>query len=152
MKTKITATALVLAALGSLGGCAITPTGPSVMVLPGDGKTFDQFKDDDGQCRAWATQSVGGPASSSSDAAKTLVPAGVGAALGAALGAAFSHGSGSGTAMGAGAGLLAGGAVGANSANTQERSMQQRYDQAYMECMYAKHDKIPAPGKVARAQ
>jgi hypothetical protein len=26
-----------------LGACATVPTGPSVMVLPGGGKSFDQF-------------------------------------------------------------------------------------------------------------
>ena len=47
-----------LAALGVaavIGGCASTPTGPSVMVLPGPGKTMDQFQADDGHCRQIAT-------------------------------------------------------------------------------------------------
>jgi uncharacterized protein YcfJ len=145
MNTKITATVVALAMLGAVSGCAVAPTGPSVMALPGNGKTFDQFKADDAQCRSWATQSIGGPeaGNAASTAAKTLMPAGIGAAAGALLGAAFSHGSGSGTAMGAGAGLVAGGALGANSANVQAMTMQQRYDQAFVQCMYAQHDKIP---------
>ncbi|ONC30083.1 hypothetical protein AQ915_20740 [Burkholderia pseudomallei] len=149
MKTKITATALSLAAIAALSGCAIAPTGPSVMVLPGQGKNFDQFKTDDAQCRAWAMESIGGPAAGSSAAGKSLVPAGIGAALGAAVGAAFSNGSARGTAMGAGAGLLAGGAMSANSANAAGQSLQQRYDQAYMQCMYANGEKIPSPGRFA---
>src|SRR5262245_47769503 len=43
-----------LAALGVaavIGGCASTPTGPSVMVLPGPNKTMEQFQADDGRCR-----------------------------------------------------------------------------------------------------
>jgi len=48
----------MLAAVGVaavLGGCASTPTGPSVMVLPGANKTMDQFQVDDGRCRQVAT-------------------------------------------------------------------------------------------------
>ena len=47
----------VLAALGVaavVGGCASTPTGPSVMVLPGPSKTIEQFQADDGHCRQMA--------------------------------------------------------------------------------------------------
>jgi hypothetical protein len=43
-----------LAALGVaavIAGCASTPTGPSVMVLPGPSKTMEQFQADDGRCR-----------------------------------------------------------------------------------------------------
>src|SRR5262249_58117759 len=38
----------MLAAL--LAGCASAPTGPSVMVLPGYGKSFEQFNTDDVAC------------------------------------------------------------------------------------------------------
>ena len=40
-------------------GCATVPAGPSVSVLPGRGKTFAQFQDDDVACRQWARQEVG---------------------------------------------------------------------------------------------
>jgi hypothetical protein len=40
-------------------GCATIPTGPSVIVLPGSGKPFDQFQVDDAACRQWASQQVG---------------------------------------------------------------------------------------------
>src|SRR5207237_668751 len=39
--------------------CATIPTGPSVMVLPGNGKNFDQFQTDDAVCRQWAAQQTG---------------------------------------------------------------------------------------------
>ena len=42
-----------------LGACASVPTGPSVMVLPGGGKSFEQFQADDGTCRQWAQQQTG---------------------------------------------------------------------------------------------
>jgi hypothetical protein len=49
---------VVLAALGAaavIAGCASAPTGPSVMVLPGSGKTMEQFQVDDTRCRQAAT-------------------------------------------------------------------------------------------------
>ena len=42
-----------------LGACATVPTGPSVMVLPGGGKSFEQFQADDAICRQWAYQQTG---------------------------------------------------------------------------------------------
>src|SRR6185503_8305843 len=46
-----------------LAGCAATPPtpmGPSVLVLPGSTKTFDQFRGDDNECRNYAaTQTTG---------------------------------------------------------------------------------------------
>jgi hypothetical protein len=41
-----------------LSACATTPTGPTVMTLPGDGKTIEQFNADDMKCRQYAAQSV----------------------------------------------------------------------------------------------
>jgi hypothetical protein len=34
-----------------VSGCATVPSGPSVMVMPGSGKTFEQFQYDDVACR-----------------------------------------------------------------------------------------------------
>ena len=57
-----TAPKLVLAAsaLALLGACTTIPTGPSVMVLPGSTKNFDQFRADDFDCRNFATAQVNG--------------------------------------------------------------------------------------------
>jgi hypothetical protein len=45
-----------------LAGCASTPDGPSVLVLPGSGKSLDVFRTDDAECRRYAgTQASGGP-------------------------------------------------------------------------------------------
>jgi hypothetical protein len=38
-----------------LTGCASLPTGPSVLVLPGDGKTAEQFRAEDIRCRQVAS-------------------------------------------------------------------------------------------------
>ena len=43
-----------------LSACASIPSGPSVMVLPGSGKTFDQFRGDDSYCKQYAGEQVGG--------------------------------------------------------------------------------------------
>ncbi len=42
-----------------LGGCVSLPTGPSVMVLPPEGKPFEQFQAEDAMCRQWAGQQIG---------------------------------------------------------------------------------------------
>ncbi len=46
-------------ALFALSGCVSVPTGPSVMVLPPEGKSFAQFQTEDATCRQWAGQQVG---------------------------------------------------------------------------------------------
>jgi hypothetical protein len=128
-----------------LGGCASIPAGPSVMVLPGTGRTFEQFQVDDGACRQWALGQAGVAPSEaaqqqgmSAAVIGTAVGAGVGAALGAAAGDA-----GVGAAIGAGTGLLFGAAAGTNAAYATGWEMQRRYDIGYQQCMYAKGHQIP---------
>jgi hypothetical protein len=41
-------------------GCATAPAGPSVLVLPGTGKPFEQFQADVTVCREWAATQVKG--------------------------------------------------------------------------------------------
>jgi hypothetical protein len=119
-----------------LAGCATLPSGPSVMVLPGTGKTFEQFQSDDLVCRQWAAQHTGITPGQAS--AKTVTR---GAAMGTVVGAAGSPATGA--AVGAGAGLLGGTAAGAGRAEGSSYEVQQRYDMAYMQCMYAKGNQIP---------
>jgi hypothetical protein len=129
-----------------LASCATIPSGPSVMVLPGSGKNFDQFRQDDISCRQFAREQAKGQ--TPSDAA---IYSGAGTAvlwtgLGAALGAIF--GGGSGAAIGAGSGLLAGGLMGANTATTSGNVRQQRYDISYTQCMYGKGHNVPVSGQI----
>ena len=49
---------LVIAAGVAIAACAHVPTGPSVMVLAGSGKTVEQFRTDDAACRQTATHEV----------------------------------------------------------------------------------------------
>jgi hypothetical protein len=130
---------LPIAAGVFLTACATVPTGPSVMVLPGNGKNFEHFQADDAVCRQWAAQQTGtttGRASTQS----TVSGAAVGTAVGAAAGSPAT-----GAAVGAGAGLLGGTAVGASAAEGAHTTVQRRYDIAYMQCMYAKGNQIPIP-------
>jgi hypothetical protein len=49
---------LLLLACFLLTACANMPTGPSMMALPGSGKSFDKFHDDDSQCKQFAHERV----------------------------------------------------------------------------------------------
>ena len=136
----------------ALGACATVPTGPSVMVLPGSTKTFEQFQMDDAVCRQWAHEQTGtsaGKASSSTTATGAVLGTAVGAAAGAAIGAAAGNPA-AGAAIGAGTGLVGGTVIGAGEAHGAYHSVQQRYNMAFMQCMYAKGNQIPvARGSVA---
>ena len=138
---------LPIAAALLLTGCATLPTGPSVMVLPGNGKDFEQFTVDDAVCRQWAARQTGTTTKqASTDTA--VSGAAVGTVLGAAGGAAVGAAAGDpamGAAVGSGVGLLGGTAVGAERAAGAEWTVQRRYDTAYMQCMYAKGNQIPLP-------
>jgi len=136
---------LLVAAVGGLAGCVSTPSGPSLMALPGTGKNFEQFQMDDMTCRDFASYQVGGNSADNAAAESGLKSAAVGTVVGAAAGAAIGGGQGAG--VGAGAGLLVGSAAGANAAQGSAYSLQQRYDFAYTQCMYSKGNKVPVSGR-----
>ena len=128
-----------------LGACATVPTGPSVMVLPGGGKSFEQFQADDAGCRQWASQQTGttpGQAANESGITSAAIGTILGAALGAAIGAAAGNPA-LGAAAGAGGGFLFGSSGGLSAAQYSGAAVQQRYDNAYQQCMYAKGNQIP---------
>ena len=135
-----------LLSLFSLGACANIPSGPSVMVLPGSGKNFDQFRGDDFYCRQYASEQVGGVTPNQASISSGATSAAVGTGLGAAAGAAL--GGGTGAAIGAGSGLLGGALVGSGTASDSGEINQQRYDMGYMQCMYAKGNRIPIAGQI----
>jgi hypothetical protein len=129
------------AALGAvllLTACVTVPEGPSVMVLPGSGKSFDQFQLDDYSCKQFAKASESGVKS-----------AAVGAAVGAAAGALMGGHQGAGS--GAGAGLAVGALAGTGAAQSSAGNLQQRYDTAYVQCMYAKGNRVPVYGGMQQA-
>jgi uncharacterized protein YcfJ len=141
--------ALVLIVVLS-SGCA-TVSGPSVAVMPGTGKTFEQFQADDAVCRRWAQQQTE-VAPGTSTARNTAGGAAIGTVIGAALGALFGSASGhagTGAAVGAGVGLLGGTAIGASAGQSTDLTVQQRYDVAYEQCMYAKGHQVPSRARPA---
>jgi uncharacterized protein YcfJ len=138
------------AALGALllAACATpAPTGPAILVLPGTGKTFDQFRADDHGCRDFAYNSIGGPKAEEASRDSAVNSAVIGAAIGTAAGALI--GGGEGAAVGAGVGLAGGSMVGADASRASSGSAQQRYDHAFTQCMYAKGHKVPVAGRHA---
>jgi hypothetical protein len=136
MKTTVPFLTLLL-----LGGCASVPSGPDVAVMPGPGKSFEQFAQDDSICRSYADRSIGNNVNNVG-ANNVVTGAAVGTALGAGAGALLG-GNHEGAEMGAGAGLLTGTAVGMGNANASQGNVQRRYDIAYEQCMYAKGHQLP---------
>jgi Glycine-zipper domain len=137
--------AFILSSFMAVSGCATVPTGPNARVMPGPGKSFEQFQADDAACRQWAEQQTG---QSHQDLVNqntgigAVVGTAAGAALGAAVGAASGH-AGTGAAIGAGSGLLVGTAAGANAGQAHGMQAQRRYDIAYQQCMSAKGNQVP---------
>ena len=92
MRARWGMTAMAVATVVLSTGCATAPRGPSVQVLPGTGKPFEQFQADVEVCRGWAAQQVKG---------------------------AFM--------------------------DAPSWEVQRRYDNAYVQCMYAKGHQVPSP-------
>jgi len=131
--------ASTLAAALALGGCNAPPPGPTVQVMPGQNKPFEVFVDDQNYCKQYAGQQVRGQVEpANNQAVGTAV---VGTLLGAGLGAAI--GGGQGAAVGAAGGALGGTAIGASNSQAQQAGIQQQYDNAYAQCMYAKGNQVP---------
>ena len=70
--------------------------------------------------------------------------AAIGTVLGAGLGAAI--GGGRGAAIGAGSGAIAGTGVGMGGSSNEQYGIQQQYDNAFAQCMYAKGNMVPGYG------
>jgi hypothetical protein len=137
--------------LAALGGCATLPTGPSVNVLPAQGKSFEKFRTEDETCRQWAERQLGMPTQEGYDqnvATGAVAGTAVGAGLGAAIGSASGH-AGAGAAIGAASGLLFGSAAGSNAGDRYGRESQRRYDNAYVQCMYSYGNQVPGARRAA---
>ena len=122
-----------------LQGCVQPPMGPTVNVMPGQDKPFEVFQQDQAICRQYADQQTAGQVQQANN---QQVLTGVGGTLlGAGLGAAI--GGGRGAAIGAAGGAVAGTAFGAGPAQQAQWSLQQRYDNAYSQCMYSRGNQVP---------
>lgn len=138
-----------LAASFLLGACTVLPTGPSVMALPGSRKSVEQFQADAFDCQQHAQSVIAtasGTVANADNAAANTAAAGavLGAATGAIIGSATGQ-AGRGAAIGAGTGLLFGGASGSHYTAMSSHQLQRGYDGAYLDCMYSRGNKVPAP-------
>lgn len=130
----------------ALGACAVAPpTGPTVMALPGKGKNFAAFQQEDAGCRQYADQQIGymqpAQAATSAGVGSAVLGTALGAAAGAAIGS-VSGDMGAGAAIGGATGLLGGSLIGAGNAQASAGELQQRYNMAYTQCMYAQGNTV----------
>lgn len=128
----------------ALVGCAVAPTAPSVMVLPGYQKTPSQFQADVADCKQQAQDFLAKDVQAANNQA--VANAAIGTVVGAAAGALIGQGSydpGAMAGWGAGAGLLIGSTVGGGNLQASSYSLQQRFDIAYMQCMYQRGHQVP---------
>jgi len=133
----------------ALAACAVAPpSGPGVMALPGAGKDFGAFQQDDAMCRDYASARSGGregaQIATNKAVGTTVAGTAVGAGLGAALGS-LSGQMGAGAAIGGTMGALLGGSAAANGAQMSAADLQQRYDVNYTQCMYAHGNSVQSP-------
>ncbi len=133
-----------LSALVFVQGCAMTPLGPTVQVLPAPGKPFDAFVQDRNVCTSYAANVVQGQAQLANEQA--VGGAVLGTVLGAGLGAAV--GRGRGAAVGAASGAALGTGIGASSSNYAQGGIQGQYNDAFVQCMVSKGNQLPPPPTV----
>lgn len=133
---------LTLVIISSLAACVSAPTGPTIAIMPREGKPFEVFQQDDQQCREFAANAI----KDTSNAAlkEGATSAAIGAALGAAAGAVIQGGSGQNIGTGAGVGLLGGAAMGAMNSSGKQNQAQVQYNIAYQQCMYSKGNQVPS--------
>ena len=137
IRTKAAIAAVTSVAL--LSACATQPIGPTVQVMPAPNKPFNVFADDEAVCKQYASNQIGGAVENANTNA--LGGAVLGTVLGAGLGAAI--GGGRGAAIGAGTGAVVGTGIGASNSQWSQLPIQQRYNIAYSQCMYAKGNQVP---------
>jgi outer membrane lipoprotein SlyB len=137
----------VMAAALALSGCAPTVLAPTVPVMPGPGKPFDQFSADQATCQSYASAQVAPLTAQANNQAfgSALLTTALGAGLGAAIGG------GRGAAIGAVGGALVGTTAGAQGSSIAGMGIQQQYDIFYSQCMYARGNQVPgfSPGMYA---
>jgi hypothetical protein len=118
-----------------LAGCATEPLGPTVPVMPAQGKSMEAFQQDESYCEDYANERATGRVRQAND--DELRRGVIGAALGAGLGAL------AGDTKGAVAGGIIGGLVGGSSGSGYDQHRVQRtYDVAYAQCMTARGNEV----------
>jgi hypothetical protein len=149
MNQKRKALLIVAPLILALTGCTTIPDGPSVMVLPGSGVSFEIFQADDRECQQFALERIGqSPNQMALEAGARS--AALGAVLGTVAGATIDGGRGA--AVGAGTGLAIGGMTGAGSSPATGYAAQKRFDNAYIQCMFAKGHRVPISGNFSETR
>jgi outer membrane lipoprotein SlyB len=123
----------------ALAACAPTVMGPTVPVMPGPNKPFDQFAADQQICQGYANSQIAPLTAQANNQAvgSALLTTALGAGVGAAVGG------GRGAAIGAASGAVLGTAVGAQSSSLAGMSIQQQFDIYYSQCMFARGNQVP---------
>jgi uncharacterized protein YcfJ len=130
---------IAMVAAMALSACAPTVLAPTVAVMPGPGKPFDQFTADQQSCQGYANSQTAPLAAQANNQA--LGGALLTTALGAGLGAAI--GGGRGAAIGAASGAVLGTGMAAQSSSLAGMSLQQQFDVYYAQCMSARGNQLP---------
>lgn len=128
-----------MAAVLTVAACAPQVVAPTVPVMPGQGKPFDQFAADQTTCEAYAQQQIAPLTQQANNTG--LGSAILGTALGAGLGAAI--GGGRGAAIGAASGAVVGTSMGASGSARAGYGIQGQYNMFYAQCMQAKGNAVP---------
>jgi uncharacterized protein YcfJ len=123
-----------------LAGCAEQPYGPTVPVMPAQGKSMAAFQQDEAACEQYASDNVQGRIDRTND--KEAQNTVIGAILGTAVGAAV------GNTKGAIVGGVAGGAIGNSSAHPgyRQAGIQGQYNMAYAQCMTSRGNTVEDRG------
>ncbi len=134
-----------MVAVIALTACAPTVMAPTVPVMPGQNKPFDQFAADQQTCQGYANSQTAPLAAQANNQAvgTALLTTALGAGLGAAVGG------GRGAAIGAASGAVIGTGMGAQGSSFAGMSIQQQFDAYYAQCMSARGNQVPgfAPGQ-----
>lgn len=136
---RVQKAAISLPVLMLLAGCVTVPDGPTIPVMPGQGKSLQAFDQDEQQCEDYAHDKVAGQVKNANDrqARNTVLGAIIGTGIGAAVG----------NTKGAIVGGSAGALIGSDTAEPgyHQYSAQRRYDMAYAQCMESKGDQVGPP-------
>jgi hypothetical protein len=139
MRVRVAALAAI-STLALLGGCATEPLGPTIPVMPAQGKSMEAFQQDDEYCQQYADQRASGKVKEAND--DELRRGVIGGALGAGIGAL------AGNTKGAIAGAAIGALIGGSSGSGRDQYRLQRvYDIAYAQCMKARGNTVGAGGR-----
>ena len=126
-----------------LSGCARPRWGRRCRLCPGRGSRSTRSSSIRPAAGSCAKSAVAGQAQNANN--RAVGAAAIGTVLGAGLGAAI--GGGRGAAIGAGSGAIAGTGLGMGGSSRNEQSgIQQQYDNAFAQCMYAKGNMVTGYG------